>query len=196
VRELRGSGVARGAVVGLLLATALLSGCAAKQEARDTLPTKSAAPTTEALPELGPADFPVPDEARTKDAAGAEAFARYYIDLLNRQQAIPAGQPLRDLGPNCQHCLAIAQRLDETAQAGQHYEGGGLSMLGEPGLTFRGDTANYNFIARIEAVGTHEPSGALVPETQYQAQERVPSGLELVWSPEVEGWLVSGAFFG
>ena len=59
----------------------------------------------------GPADFPVPDEARTKDAAGAEAFLRYWIDLLNRQQAIPAGQPLRDLGPECQECLRIAQQL-------------------------------------------------------------------------------------
>ena len=196
VRDLRGSGVARGAVVGLLVATALLSGCAEKQEARDTLPTASAAPTIEALPELGPADFPVPDEARRKDAAGAEAFARYYIELLNRQQAIPAGQPLRDLGPDCQTCQAIAQRLDETAQAGQHFEGGELSMVGEPGVTFRGDTVNYAFIARLEAGGTFDSSGALVPDTQLATQERVPSAIELVWSPDEESWLVSGAFFG
>ena len=65
----------------------LLGGCSEKQEANDTLPSASAAETTEALPEVGPADFPVPDEARTKDAAGAEAFLRYYIDLLNRQRA-------------------------------------------------------------------------------------------------------------
>ncbi|MCW2579144.1 MAG: uncharacterized protein JWR82_745, partial [Blastococcus sp.] len=51
----------------------LLSGCSEKQEANDTLPSTSASPSTEALPEVGPADFPVPDEARTKDAAGAEA---------------------------------------------------------------------------------------------------------------------------
>ncbi len=65
----------------------LLSGCSEKHEANDTLPSTSAAETTEALPALGPADFPVPDEARTKDAAGAEAFLRYWIDLLNRQQS-------------------------------------------------------------------------------------------------------------
>ena len=108
VRDLRGSGLVRGAVVGLLLATALLSGCAEKQEARDTLPTASAAPTTEALPELGPADFPVPDEARTKDAAGAEAFLRYYIELSIGSRR-SRGQPLRDSAPDCQECLRIAQ---------------------------------------------------------------------------------------
>lgn len=173
----------------------MLSGCSEKQEASG-LPSSSAAPSTEELPEVGPADFPVPDEARTKDAAGAEAFARYYIELLNRQQAVPDGQPLRDLGPDCQHCQAIAQRLDEAARAGQTYEGGELSMVGAPGVTFRDDTVNYNFIARIEAVGTYDSSGVLVPGTQYETQERVPSGLELVWSQDGRSWLVSGAFFG
>ena len=57
---------------GWLLFRWLLGGCSEKQEANDTLPSASAAETTEALPEVGPADFPVPDEARTKDAAGAE----------------------------------------------------------------------------------------------------------------------------
>ena len=98
-------------VAGLVVGTALLTGCSEKVEANDTLPSTSAAETTEALPPVGPADFPVPDEARTKDAAGAEAFLRYYIDLINRQQAIPAGQPLRDLGPDCQDCLRIARHL-------------------------------------------------------------------------------------
>jgi hypothetical protein len=196
VRDLRGSGPVRGAVVGLLLATALLSGCAEKQEARDSLPTKSAAPTTEALPELGPADFPVPDEARTKDAAGAEAFARYYAELINRQQVIPAGQPLRDLGPECQDCLRIAQQLDEAAAAGHRLDGGELSMVGEPGITFQGDTAHFNFFARIEAGATYDSSGVLVPETQFEAEDRLSSGFELVWSEDDRSWLVSGAFFG
>ena len=68
-------------MIGVVIGTALLSGCSEKHEANDTLPPPSAAETTEALPKLGPADFPVPDEARTKDAAGAEAFLRYFVDL-------------------------------------------------------------------------------------------------------------------
>jgi hypothetical protein len=196
VRDLRNPRLVRAAVVGVLVGTALLSGCAEKQEARDTLPTASAAPTTETLPEFGPADFPVPDEARTKDEAGVEAFARYYVELLNRQQAIPAGQPLRDLGPECQDCLRIAQQLDEAAAAGQRLDGGEVSMVGEPGITLRGETANCNFIARIEAGAAYDTTGALVPETQFDAEDRVPSGFELVWSESDDSWLVSGAFFG
>src|SRR6478672_11706511 len=60
----------RGLVAGLMLGTALLSGCSEKVEASDTLPSSSAAKTTDALAPMGPADFPVPAEARTKDAAG------------------------------------------------------------------------------------------------------------------------------
>jgi hypothetical protein len=174
----------------------LVSGCSEKQEANDTLPSTSAAGTTEALSEVGPAEFPVPDEARSKDAAGAEAFVQYFIALLNRQQAIPAGQPIRDLGPECQDCLRIAQTFDEAAQVGQRFQGGELSMVGEPGIALEDDTVNFSFIARIEAVATVDSSGVVVPGTEYEARERLPSGFSLIWSPEDETWLVSGAFFG
>ena len=64
----------RWALAGLVVAAALLSGCSEKVEANDTLPPTSAAETTESLPPVGPADFPVPDEARTKDAAGGRVL--------------------------------------------------------------------------------------------------------------------------
>ena len=104
----------------------MLSGCAAKEEASTSLPapTSKAAPTTAALPPLGPPDFPVPATARTKDAAGAEAFTRYWIDLLNRQQAIPAGQAATRAGPPLQECLRIARHFDDAAAKRQHYQGG------------------------------------------------------------------------
>jgi hypothetical protein len=138
-------------LAGLLVGTALLTGCSDATEANDTLPSTSSAPTTEALPEVGPADFPVPDEARTKDAAGAEAFVRYYVDLLNRQQDMTTGEPLRELGPDCQTCLRIAQELDEAAAAQQRYEGGDLSIIGEFGTAVSEGVANLSFLARVEA---------------------------------------------
>src|SRR3712207_1934762 len=128
-------------MVGALIGTALLTGCAAKQEANDTLPTASPSPTEE-LPPLGPADFPVPAEARTKDAAGAEAFVRYYIDLLNRQQAIPAGEPLRELSPECATCLRIARAFDDAAAAGHTYYGGELTLNDVTAPRIEGDTAS------------------------------------------------------
>ena len=196
VRDLRRTGLLRGAVVGLLLGTALLTGCAEKQEARDTLPTASAAPTTEALPELGPADFPVPDEARTKDAAGAEAFPRYWIDLLNRQRAIPDGQPIRDLGPECRDCLRIAKNYDEAAAAGHRYVGGELSLneLTEPLLN--GDEASITFGARTDAVRSWTMQRAIRVEAIPTSARTLGSGIALAWSEIDQIWLVTGLNLG
>lgn len=181
--------------MGVLLGTALLTGCAEKTEANTTLPTASASPTTEALPQLGPADFPVPDEARTKDAAGAEAFTRYFLDLLDHQRAIPDGQPIRDLGPDCQECLRIAQNYDEVAASGQRYQGGELTMneLAEPLL--EGDDALISFSARREAVSIVDSSGATVEEIPEPAPS-LSSGIDLTWSDEGECWLVTGFNLG
>lgn len=183
-------------VAGLAFAAAVLTGCSEKQEATTTLPPTSATETTEALPQLGPSDFPVPDHARSKDEAGVDAFGHYLVELINRQQIALDGQPLRDLGPDCHDCLRIAQSLDEAAEAGQRIEGGALSIVGRPGITFRGDTANFNFIGRIEAVAMYDAGGALVPGSDSPAEGRVPSGFEFAWSAEQKAWLVSGAFFG
>jgi hypothetical protein len=195
VRDLRGPSLVRGAVVGLLLATALLSGCAEKQEARDTLPTASAAPTTEALPEIGPADFPVPDEARTKDAAGAEAFLRYYIDLLNRQRPLLDGQPLQDLGPTCVTCARIAKNYSDAAAAGHRYEGGTLSLNDVVEPQIAGDEASLVFGIRQEAVRIVDQSGNVVNEG-LPTSPNLGSGMTLAWSADDGSWLVAGMTLG
>ena len=75
-------------VAGLAVGAVVLIGCSREQEAADTLPSADApVATEEELPPLGPEDLRMPDEARTQDAAGAEAFVRYYIDLINRTSA-------------------------------------------------------------------------------------------------------------
>jgi hypothetical protein len=187
--------VARSAAVGVIVAATLLSGCSEKREANETLPSTSASPSTEALPEIGPADFPVPDEARTKDAAGAEAFLRYYIDLINRQRTIPAGQPLRDLGPECNDCWRIANNYDEVQAAGQRYDGGELTLndVTEPQLT--GDEASINFGIRQAAVvlvdATDKPVDSGMP-----MQPNLGSGITLTWSEVGKSWLVVSMTLG
>lgn len=182
-------------MVGVVIATALVSGCAEKQEASDTLPTSSAAETTEALPQIGPADFPVPDEARTKDAAGAEAFLRYYIELSDRQQEQLDGEPLRDLGPDCQECLRIARNFDEAAAAGHRYEGGDLTLndVTEPQLS--GDAASINFGVRQEAVRLVDAAGNDVVEG-LPVQPNLSSGITLIWSEREHSWLVVSMTLG
>jgi hypothetical protein len=182
-------------VIGVVIGTALVSGCAEKQEASDTLPSASASPTSEALPEIGPADFPVPDEARTKDAAGAEAFLRYYIELSDRQQELLDGQPFRDLGPECQECLRIARNFDDAAAAGHRYEGGELTLndVTEPQL--RSDEASINFGVRQEAVRLLDAEGKPVVEG-LPLQPNLGSGITLVWSGQEQSWLVKSLTLG
>ena len=185
----------RGTVAGLLVGTALLSGCSQKTEANDTLPTASTAPSTEALPQVGPADFPVPDEARTKDAAGAEAFLRYYIELSNRLQEQLDGQPLRDLGPNCQECLRIAQNFDEVAAANQRYEGGEITLNDVTAPYLNGEQASINFGARQEAVRLVDHAGNVV-DPGLEALPNQGSGITLVWSAADHTWLVESLSIG
>ena len=182
-------------MIGVVIGTALVSGCAEKQEASETLPSPSASPTSEALPELGPADFPVPDEARTKDAAGAEAFLRYYIELSDRQQELLDGQPLRDLGPECQECLRIARNFDDAAAAGHRYEGGELTLndVTEPQLS--SDEASINFGVRQEAVRLLDAEGNPVVEG-LPLQPNLGSGITLVWSGRQQSWLVKSLTLG
>jgi hypothetical protein len=180
------------------LGTALLTGCAGEtpEAPSESLPSSSSpAPTTEALPVVGPADFPVPPEARTKDAAGAEAFLRYWIDLLNRQRAIPAGQPLRDLGPECQECLRIARVFDETAAAGHSYRGGEVSLNDVPGPVIAADVADIAFGAKADAVSKVDKSGNVVDEG-LPAEANLGSGIRLTWSIQFECWLVAAFNIG
>ena len=184
----------RWVIAGLVVGTTLLSGCSQKVEANDTLPSTSTSPTTASLPPVGPADFPVPDEARTKDAAGAEAFLRYFIDLINRQQAIPAGQPLRDLGPDCQECLRIARNFDDAAAADQRYEGGEITLNDVTTPQFDGESASISFGARQEPVRLMDAAGNTVDELDLKPN--LGSGIELVWSYSDQTWLATGLNIG
>ena len=188
------AGRSRLLAVTLAVSLAALAGCSEKQEASTTLPSSSArapAPTTEALPPVGPADFPVPAEARTKDAAGAEAFLRYWIELIDHQRAIPAGQPLRELGPECHECLRIAQNYDEAAQDGNRYVGGDLTLNDFTEPVERDGEMVIVFGARQESVSLVDRNGSLV-EQGPKGEQNLGSGIRLRWDEDDRTWLVTG----
>ncbi|MCW2741634.1 MAG: uncharacterized protein JWR45_2056 [Blastococcus sp.] len=184
----------RWALAGLVVAATLMTGCSEKQQANETLPSPSAAETSESLPQVGPADFPVPDEARTKDAAGAEAFLRYYVELSNRQQDRLDGHPLRKLGPDCQECLRIAQDFDEVAAARQKYEGGRITLNDVTPVQMEADKASITFGARQEPVRLIDAAGNTVDELPLQPN--LGSGISLVWSEHDHTWLVESLNIG
>jgi hypothetical protein len=134
-------------------------------------------------------------EARTKDAAGAEAFLRYWIELIDRQRAIPAGQPLRDLAPECQECLRIAQVFDEAAAEGHRYMGGALTIKDVPAPVMAEGTALFSFSVSAEEERLVDEAGADVT-TPAPADPLLFSGADLVWSEAKRSWIVTNFGIG
>jgi hypothetical protein len=178
-------------LAGVLAGSVVLSGCSEKQEANDSLPTASASPTEEELPPLGPGDLPMPDGARTQDAAGAQAFVRYYIDLINRTSDVMDAEPLREFSDGCEDCERIADNVEEDAAAGVTYEGGAIiiSAIGEPLL--EGDTAelalrvNQAALTVLDSTGTPAEGGSAV-------YEDLSGGASLRWVPDQRTWVMIG----
>ena len=176
----------------LLAGAAALTGCSEKQEASQSLPaTSSAAPTEEALPPLGPEDLPMPDEARSQDAAGAEAFVRYYIELINRTSTVMDAQPLRDLSDGCRDCDRIAGSIEEDAKAGKRYSGGEITIsgLGEPFI--KPGTAELPLQADLAALTVMEASGAVDQEDSSGAFQGLSGGAALRWNEQLESWVMT-----
>ena len=175
----------------LLAGAAMLTGCSEKQEASESLPTTSSAePTADALPPLGPDDLPMPDEARTQDAAGAEAFVRYYIELINRTSTVMDAQPLRDLSNGCRDCDRIARSIEEDAQAGKRYSGGEIT-ISDVGTPFMGSgTAEFSLQADIAALSVADASGALDEEDSSSAFPGLSGGAAIRWDGQLESWVM------
>jgi len=183
-------------MAGLLAGAVVLSGCSEKQEASPSLPTAGATPTQDELPPLGPEDLPMPDEARTQDAAGAEAFVRYYIELINRTSDVMDAEPLREFSDGCQDCTRIADNVEEDMAAGYSYEGGGITVtaFGEPLL--RNDTAEMALGANLAALSVLNRSGAPVPDEGSVAFTGLTGGAAARWDPNLETWLMTGLTLG
>ncbi len=193
--DTRGDDVARRwslrLVAGLIAGAVVLSGCSEKQQASESLPSSSASPTEEELPPLGPEDLPMPEEARTQDAAGAEAFVRYYIALINRTSEVMDAEPLREFSDGCRECDRIADNIEEDATAGLEYEGGALTVtaVGEPLLT--DETAELALRVDQAALSVTDSTGAAV-DGGSGAYQDLSGGASLRWVAERQSWAMRG----
>jgi hypothetical protein len=183
-------------VAGIVAATAVLSGCSEKQPARETLPSQTAAETTPELPPLGPEDFPVPDEARTQDAAGVEAFVRYYVGLINRASKTLDSEPLRALSDGCDGCDRIATNYETNAQAGNRYEGGEVTITEVAPPSVEEETAQM--IIRIDQtpLTIRDASGNRVEAGSSDAFVGVPTSTGTSWDPALDSWVMTNMAFG
>jgi hypothetical protein len=173
----------------------VLTGCSQKQEASHTLPTTSAAETTAALPPLGPKDMPMPAEARTQDAAGAQAFIRYYVSLINRTSTVMDAKPLRDFSDGCRDCQRIATSTEKAASAGSDYDGGEMTIthMGQPVMT--GNAASVPIVVDQAKFIVLDSSGAPT-EGGSDAFRNVTGGVGLAWDASRNTWLMTDLTFG
>ncbi|MGZ4641140.1 MAG: DUF6318 family protein [Blastococcus sp.] len=183
-------------LAGLLAAVAVLGGCASKQEASQSLPSTSAAPSTKALPPLGPTDLPMPAAARTQDAAGAEAFVRYYIALINRTSTVMDAKPLRDFSQNCRDCNRIAANTEKDAQAGYHYKGGELTLTEIAPPLLKSNTAEMALGGRQAALAVVDASGHHVTGRGSAEYAGLSGGAALAWDPQRVSWAVTDLTIG
>jgi hypothetical protein len=98
--------------------------------------TISSAPTTDP-PHGGPPQLPA--LAREQSNAGAKAFVRYYIDVLNYAHSEGVAGPLRRLGTRgCDVCQILADGIAVMAQRGGGQQGGDWHLTFSGSLPWTG----------------------------------------------------------
>ena len=184
-------------LAGLAAGVVVLNGCSQRQEANQTLPGADASPSaSEAeLPPLGPPDLPMPAEARTQDAAGAEAFVRYYIDLINRTSTVMDAAPLREFSNGCADCARIAGDYENDATAGYRYRGGKLTVTWieafEPG-----ETVEVGMLVDQAALTVVDSGGGPIPDLTFAAKSDLQSGATVSWNGKRQSWSVRSLTLG
>jgi hypothetical protein len=175
--------------------TALLSGCSEKQEASHTLPSTTASESTPELPPLGPEDMPMPAEARTQDAAGAEAFVRYYVQLINRTSTVMDAEPLREFSDGCRECSRLAENVESDAAAGNDYESGEITLtkVGPPVTT---EASTDVPIVANQAAFIVLNSDGIPTDGGSEAYSDVSGGVALKWDAARSCWVVRDMTFG
>lgn len=168
----------------------LLAGCAEKHQASESLPTTSKTATSKTLPPLGPADFPVPAEARQKSRAGVTAFARYYVDLLNHQLKTLDSAPLRDLSQNCGTCNALADTYDHAKTSGRTVEGGRITVISTGTAVVNGDQGEVSFLLNQAPVTVRDAQGSPLAD-QSKAGVTLGGGVRVSWSATRNSWIVT-----
>lgn len=133
-----------------LAAALVLAGCSDGADA-DGTPSSPAA--TE--PSSDPSGTPVveapslPAEAGEQTEAGAEAFVRHYVDLMNYGQASGDASPLEAVSaPGCGACSGFISTVDDVYAEGGAVEGGEFVIreLSPLPLDYGADYATYAVI--------------------------------------------------
>jgi hypothetical protein len=133
-----------------LVSVLALGACSDDDPEPKFAPTPStSAPTEESTSPASPSD-PVepsmPTEATRDSDAGAEAFVRYWIEMVNFAQRTGQTNGLRKLNDvRCAGCRGMVEAIDSAYRSGGHIVGGALSAgrLRELPLDFGAEWAAF-----------------------------------------------------
>ena len=115
-----------------------VAGCSAGDAPSAALPSGSAPPQSSP-----PTEPPLPATATQDTPAGAQSFARYYIEVLDYASHAGDVQSLRRLG-NCETCLAQADGIEMFFKSGGHVEGGEIRITNTESVRFLRSVALVN----------------------------------------------------
>jgi len=106
----------------LLIITLALAGCGGGDPTPDPPPTRAPSPTVTASGKIAP---PLPPAATAHTKAGAIAFVRHYIDLINYTQATGDTAPINQVSERkCSSCNATSTYVRNVYRAGGRIAGG------------------------------------------------------------------------
>jgi len=186
-------------VVGGVVGGVVLAGCSSSEQASGTLPSATAvsASPSSSLPPLGPADLPMPAEARQQTPKAAATFIAYYLQLINRTNRDMDAQYLRQLSRSCDTCDRIADETDQDRASNYHYQGGELAINGEldASITSAGK-AESAFTLRQAELQVLDIAGSPVPELEFAAIENMSSGASVIWDDQSTSWRITELTLG
>jgi hypothetical protein len=173
-------------------AAATLTGCGAegRQVSTDLPPmASSSAESTPELPPLGPADLPMPAEARQRTPEGARAFMTYYLEVYNHAQRTLEPTWLRKLSEGCETCDDVASQLESIVADGRGYEGGEVRIDYMSEAVVQGDEAQLTLTTTQDALSATE-DGVPIDGLSFPAYTSRNGGAILKWINEQASWQI------
>ena len=167
-----------------------LTGCSDPGTPSDTLPTAASTSAEPTLAPLGPADFPVPAEAREQTLDGVLAMNTYYFDLLNYSQTAPTGEWLRQVSDGCTICTGTANYFDSSADAGVKFSGGTFTVLASTGQLSDEFNASSAVRVQLDAVTAEDSAGQTIEDESFGAAE-LSGGAAFRWDQQKSAWLIT-----
>ena len=130
-----------------------------------TTTTSSATPSPTATVDPVIAKIPAPARPHTQD--GAEAFARFYMEQVNRAFTSADPTALAALaGPDCKTCSAFVAGAKDLKAKGHRHQGLSISVDGSPSNSYKPNSAIVQVFVTQHSVPVIDRRGKQVEQTK------------------------------